>query len=307
MCAPPRRRRSRALDGRVRAAARHGHREAFVPALVLDALEAGKMAPSARRLEGVVILADIAGSVKEAQRLLLEEESGRGPTGVRAAEQLSLKLNTSFRHILTVARAWGGDAIRFLGDAVLLLLPAGEDGMPAAARRALALARELLAPAEQSPGAFRLHVALAAGPLAALTLGGVGGKVDVSLHGEPLARIAVAIAFAPPGALCAAPEILDAARCGRETGSLRPGGYAVFDGSSPVLTAACAGAAPPAGRSQRPAARPLPAAAIVGGEVLHAGLALGAGGMAGRRCRPSSRTTWSSSSRTAAASSPSSA
>eukprot|EP00741_Cyanophora_paradoxa_P020245 tig00021238_g19539.t1 len=232
-------------------------REAFVSSLVLEEAARGAGVPIARHLRGAVLLADVAGSVRAAQQLLAEG-------GARGAEVLSAKLNAPLRAILGAARAWGGDAIRFLGDAVLILVPAveSEGGEPAACLRAFRIARDALAPYPVPQGVpgepLKVHCALAAGALVALSLGSGEGPIDVSLHGEPLARMASAIALAPTGALCAAPEarprrraperpahgpaqVLEAVGCRVPPGALRPGGYAVFEGASEALEAACAG------------------------------------------------------------------
>eukprot|EP00741_Cyanophora_paradoxa_P019996 tig00021179_g19299.t1 len=160
--------------------------------------------PSARALWGAVLLADIAGSVRAAQELLLDGGGGlsalagsghgqrtAGFDGARAADLLSRKLNAATQKILRVARAFDGDVLKFLGDACLVLLPCeGASELPGACRRGLQIARELLAPQAAPPGEierdrelgdpFQLHVALAAGPLAALTLGGVSGKLELT-------------------------------------------------------------------------------------------------------------------------------
>eukprot|EP00741_Cyanophora_paradoxa_P002041 tig00000545_g1977.t1 len=202
-------------------------------------------APASRRLFGAVLLADIVGAAAGGGR-------GRGPgAGRRArAELLSRRLNAALRDIVGVARAWDADVLRFLGDAVLLLVPcAGRAELPGACRRALGVASALLRPREPSdevPEPFQLHVAVAAGRLAALRLGGVGGKLELVVHGRPLERIARGIGLAGPGAVLAAVGATPQPEPRTRPGSRGAEGYAVLEGGSPVLAAALEGGEGPA-------------------------------------------------------------
>eukprot|EP00741_Cyanophora_paradoxa_P018376 tig00000204_g17743.t1 len=146
-----------------------------------------------------------AASVRAARALLRDDAEG----GARGAELLSRCLNAALTQIVRVARAWDVDLLRFLGDAALLLVPcAGRADLPAACRRALRVAAALLEPAAPSADVPEpLHASVAAGPLAALRLGGVGGKLELVAHGRPLDRIARGIGLAGPGAVCVAPEV----------------------------------------------------------------------------------------------------
>jgi len=104
---------------------------AYLPAVQADWLA---NAPSLgyRTVEGSLVFADVSGFTPLTERL-----ARRGKVG---AEELTDVLNAVFRKLLAVAGGYGGDCLKFGGDAILLLF-AGDDH----ARRACAAARGMLA------------------------------------------------------------------------------------------------------------------------------------------------------------------
>eukprot|EP00741_Cyanophora_paradoxa_P014170 tig00020746_g13674.t1 len=169
-------------------------------------------APSSTRFEAAAVLVDVAGSVKAAQRLI---QPARGadadPESLRraarqGAEALSRALNACFSRAIQSARNHGGDVIRFLGDAILVLVYAeGPGGLAEACRAARRIAAEAAeGPAREEWGGeggvepprsprgatsaseddtrsgrglrLRVHVAVAAGDFYALRLGAGDGE-----------------------------------------------------------------------------------------------------------------------------------
>eukprot|EP00741_Cyanophora_paradoxa_P016487 tig00020921_g15918.t1 len=151
--------------------------------------------PGARPFYAASVLIDVSGSVAAAQRLIALA-AAESPMNAerRGADALSGALNRTFARVLRVVRAHGGDVVRFLGDALLVLVY-GEDGpfggAEAACRAAVRIAAESVctcarreahdeveyegeAGEEPAEDALPLHAAVAAGRMFAIRLGGGG-------------------------------------------------------------------------------------------------------------------------------------
>jgi class 3 adenylate cyclase/tetratricopeptide (TPR) repeat protein len=159
---------------------------AFLPRLVLDRLARTGPAPAtptAQRLSGAVLWADVSGFTPLVERL------SRGGAG--GAETLSEALSVHFGRLIELVEAGGGDVLFLAGDGALALWPvAVERDLPAARARAEAVAHAMVAEldgsAPQPDVTIRLRVAASCGSLTALTVGGVDDRWLDVLVGGPL-------------------------------------------------------------------------------------------------------------------------
>lgn len=140
--------------------------------------------------DGAVMFADISGFTT------LSEELAQA--GVAGAEKLSELLDHFFERLIGFIDAHGGHVIRIAGDAPLVVWE-GPDAPARAARCALALQTQ------QHPSGLSLRIALAAGRLELLSLGGVNDRWEWLLWGECLRGLDPAGKLAKPGEVVAAP------------------------------------------------------------------------------------------------------
>eukprot|EP00741_Cyanophora_paradoxa_P015858 tig00020908_g15309.t1 len=88
------------------------------------------------------VLVDVSGSSTAAERFVLSAAAASPATATqRAAAALGAALNRTFARVIQRARVYGGDAVQFLGDAVLVLVYApAEEALEGAARAAVKIA-----------------------------------------------------------------------------------------------------------------------------------------------------------------------
>ena len=89
--------------------------DVYAPQLVIDWLDAGGGAPEAqaRVVDGSLVFADVSGFTPLSERL-----ARKGRVG---SEELTEILNQVFSHLLDVSSGYGGDLLKYGGDALLLL------------------------------------------------------------------------------------------------------------------------------------------------------------------------------------------
>src|SRR5262249_46442221 len=158
---------------------------------------------------GAVLFADISGFTALTERLAEHGRSG--------AEELTQILDDYFGRIIEVVTAHGGDVIKFAGDALLALWQAEDlpEDLPTltvrAAQCALAVQGAL---AEHRAAGVRLslRVAVASGGVRSVHLGGVFGRCEFVVSGEPLAHVGEAEKYADPGDVVLAPRAWDLVR-----------------------------------------------------------------------------------------------
>jgi class 3 adenylate cyclase/tetratricopeptide (TPR) repeat protein len=159
-----------------------------------------------------VLFADISGFTALAERL-----AQRGPIG---AEELTRSLDTVFDLLIELVDAWGGEVIKFAGDALLAIWPAPPPDLYLAVCRAIQSAQlmhERLKTLQrlivQAP--LTLRIAVGVGDVTVATLGGERGRWDVLVSGEPIDQVSRAQALVSPGELALSPEAwaLVASRC----------------------------------------------------------------------------------------------
>lgn len=152
--------------------------------------------PSSETFTGVLLFADISGFTPLTERL-----SQRGPAGI---EKLKGLLNDYFGKLISVVRQYGGDVFKFTGDGFLALWPVENDGidLPALAHQALACSQaiqEKLHDYTTDEGHLALKIALSAGELAVIHLGGVFNRWEFFIAGEPMSQVGHAETKAKPG------------------------------------------------------------------------------------------------------------
>lgn len=151
----------------------------FVPSIVRKELHGGG-AP----FDAAVLFIDAVGFTAKASALV-----DAGPDGV---ERVSSMLDGHYATLLSLVERHGGEAIRFVGDALLALFPAHDRSPRQAARDAVACANDV-----QHAGGLPVRAAVTAGTV---QLAFVGRTVrHFVLTGAPLERLGAFLSRAKPG------------------------------------------------------------------------------------------------------------
>jgi class 3 adenylate cyclase len=172
--------------------------EPFVPAIVHRRIAenpARALQPEAESSAGVLLLADLSGFCS-----LAESFARRGPRG---AEDLSDVLNFFCGHLVDLVEAHGGEVLNFAGDAALALWPMDERDGSSAARRAAqcAVAVQDVFRSVGAPNGMRLNLrcGLGLGEVWSANVGGVAGRWEFLVAGDPLTQAVEAMAAAANG------------------------------------------------------------------------------------------------------------
>jgi class 3 adenylate cyclase/tetratricopeptide (TPR) repeat protein len=153
--------------------------------------------PSADRLVGALLLADISGFTAITERL-----ARRGPGG---AEELRGLLDGAFGPLLELIATSGGDVLKFAGDALLACWPAEETdrALAAAAARAASCAQAMQAELHRFSVAqglpLSLRIGVGAGELTVLDVGGARKRRELLVTGPVVPQTTAAAAAARPG------------------------------------------------------------------------------------------------------------
>src|SRR5258708_8338518 len=160
-------------------------------------------APIFRSIQAAVLLADISGFTSLTERLTRDD-----PRGV---EKISSGLNDYFGLGIDIIRQYGGDVVKFAGDAVLAIWPAGatarlQDAVLPAAGCALEAHRALhgYLTTEGIPLTFRTGIS--SGTVQTVHLGGMFGRWELLVTGEAVNQVSLATQVASPGAIALTPQ-----------------------------------------------------------------------------------------------------
>jgi class 3 adenylate cyclase/tetratricopeptide (TPR) repeat protein len=168
----------------------------------------GIAAPFAERFQAGILLADISGFTALAERL-----AARGPAG---AEELNRILNEYFGELIGLVVSYGGDIIKFAGDALLAVWPSDDPADPHVAWRTAACAmamQETLSQHEPKEGhRLYLKVAVGLGELVTSYVGGVNGRWDLVVTGVPLLEMGATFGTARAGEVVLTPRAWDRLR-----------------------------------------------------------------------------------------------
>lgn len=209
----------------------------YVPALILRrlAVDSGAtLTPDSERFPAAVLMADLSGFTA-----LTERFARANPAG---AEELTQILDRYFGHLVGIVSAHGGDVVKFAGDG-LLALWYGDEPLALLTRRAVQCGRAVQMMAPRTGGGFgallqsaelQVRVGVGAGEIAVMHVGGVFGRWELLIAGDPLRQAGLAEAQAQPGEALIAPDAwpLVADAC---IGALLPSGYARLTGLSAEL------------------------------------------------------------------------
>jgi class 3 adenylate cyclase/tetratricopeptide (TPR) repeat protein len=195
----------------------------YVPRLLTRRLEtdpAPISEPSVTRFPAAVLFADISGFTALAERL--------GEGGPAGAEQLTTILNTYFGQLIDLITIHGGDVVKFAGDGLLAVWPAGDEDLPTVTRRAAQCGLVVQATLHNYPAAagvrLALRVGIGAGPVFAVQIGGVYGRWELMIAGQPLTEMSTAERRAQPGEVLLAPaawSLIDGSAIGQPAGGPR--------------------------------------------------------------------------------------
>ena len=177
----------------------------YIPALITRRLVADPTPitePTTERFSTAVLFADISGFTPLTERL-----SQRGADGV---EELSRVLNNYFGQLIDLITAHGGDIVKFAGDAALTIWPAEDGDMASAVLRAaqcgLAI-QDMLHNYEIAEGeTLSLKVAVGAGDVTAVYVGGEFQRWEFILVGSPFAQVGRAEKHSRPGDVVLSPK-----------------------------------------------------------------------------------------------------
>ncbi len=205
----------------------------YVPALILRRMAADSgatLTPDIERFPAAVLMADLSGFTA-----LTERFARTNPAG---AEELTQILDLYFGHLVGMVTAHGGDVVKFAGDG-LLALWYGAEPLATLTQRAVqcGLAVQMVM-APHAWGGFggtsqtaelKLRVGVGAGEIATMHVGGVFGRWELLIVGDPLRQTGIAEAQAQPGEVLIAPDAwpLVAEAC---IGTILPSGYARLEG-----------------------------------------------------------------------------
>ncbi len=170
-------------------------------------------APAEEHFPAAVLFADISGFTRLTERLVQS-----GPEGV---EQLSNLLNSYFGRLIDIVLDHGGDIVEFTGDGIIALwtTPPEADLSTACVRAsACGLAvQEGMAAFDLADGLrLALRVTIGAGDVLIACVGGILGRWELLVAGDPLVQVGAAEYLAAPGDVVLSPaawaHVQDAAR-----------------------------------------------------------------------------------------------
>ncbi|MEI7768481.1 MAG: tetratricopeptide repeat protein [Chloroflexales bacterium] len=157
--------------------------------------------PTASRVQAALLLADISGFTALTERL-----AGRGP---QSAEELTTLLNAYFSRMIELLSAEGGEVVQFSGDALLASFAYADESLAQNVRRAwqaadwmqAAMAEFSTLQTSAGPVDLGMKIAIGAGEIMALSIGGILNRWQYIIVGDPLLQVAEAEACAQRGAI----------------------------------------------------------------------------------------------------------
>ena len=179
----------------------------YVPVLIRQRLAKSPEplnAPEYQSLQASVLLADISGFTR-----LTEELVRSGPRGV---EKVSTALNDYFGRWINIITEYGGDVVKFAGDALLAIWPADAitGDLQGAVLQAAACALEAhntlrgYQTAEGNPLVIRTGIA--AGRVQAVHLGGMLSRWELLVTGSAISQVSITMQQAAPGSIVLSPD-----------------------------------------------------------------------------------------------------
>ncbi len=176
----------------------------FLPRLGVQTAKRGLAVPDAADcLTCGLLFADIAGFTPLTERLVAQR-------GAEGAEELARCLNRVFGELTDLVDHYGGDTLKFAGDALLAIWRAGEHPLDLQVLRAtdcaVALQRSLHEVRVGEGLELSLKISIAAGDISVSPLGGLRNRWELLLVGAPLRQVALANECAQRGAIILSEE-----------------------------------------------------------------------------------------------------
>lgn len=181
----------------------------YVPALITRRLARDPRplaAPLEERIAVTVLFADISGFTA-----LTEALTQRDPTG---AEELTRLLNAYFTQLIEIITNHGGDIVKFLGDGLIAIWGAEAEGPALTTLRAVQCGlgvKMMMTPdawhvQEVALSALpQMRIGIATGEVTLMHLGGVFGRWELLITGDPITDVGRAQRQAQPGDVVLAP------------------------------------------------------------------------------------------------------
>ncbi len=177
----------------------------YVPQLIRKRVVADPSpinAPVAENFHAAVLFADISGFT-----MLTEHLAEQGPTGVEALARI---LNQYFGQLIDIIHEYGGDIVKFAGDAVLALWPCETEADAhmwtlRAAECAIKI-RERLVNYKIENSTLYLKLAISTGEIGQVHVGGVFNRWEFLLTGAPLVELGISNRLAQAGDILLAPS-----------------------------------------------------------------------------------------------------
>jgi class 3 adenylate cyclase/tetratricopeptide (TPR) repeat protein len=192
----------------------------YVPKLIQNRIIADPSpieSPLAEEIQAAMLFADISGFT-----LLTERLAEKGPTGVEALARI---LNEYFGQLINIIHDYGGDVVKFAGDAVIAVWPVVSNSIPEegsgatdpisradhwqwtmrAAECAIKI-RERLTNYKAEDANLYLKLAVSTGRISTAHVGGVFNRWEFLLTGNPLVELGIANNLAKAGDILITPS-----------------------------------------------------------------------------------------------------
>jgi class 3 adenylate cyclase/tetratricopeptide (TPR) repeat protein len=186
----------------------------YVPKLIQNRVIANPApieSPVAEELQAAILFADISGFT-----LLTERMAEKGPTGV---ETLARILNEYFGQLIDIIHDYGGDVVKFAGDAVIAVWPVVPDvaindtisradqwqWTMRAAECALEIHKRLTNYKAEDANLY-LKLAVSLGKISTIHVGGVFNRWEFLITGTPLVELGIANNLAKAGEILITPS-----------------------------------------------------------------------------------------------------
>jgi len=186
----------------------------YVPKLIQNRVVADPSpidAPVSEDFQAAILFADISGFTRLTERLV-----EKGPSGV---ESLARILNEYFGQLIDIIHEYGGDVVKFAGDAVIAVWNIVSDSGPAdsvsradqwqwtmrAAECALKISERLTNYQAEDENLY-LKLAVSSGNITSAHVGGVFNRWEFLLTGNPLVELGIANSLAQAGEIIITPS-----------------------------------------------------------------------------------------------------
>lgn len=197
----------------------------FLPRLLIERAIASRghaAEKTGHAFEAAALFADISGFTALTERLAADDDAG--------VERLTQLVNAHFAPLVNLVLEHGGDVVKFAGDALLSVFPATDD-LAAATLRATACGlafHEAMADTRSVTGeSLTLRASVSAGGVASALVGGVLGRREMLIAGEPITQLGIVGGACEPGQVVMTAAAADAVRASVSGERLDSGAFRV--------------------------------------------------------------------------------